>query len=474
MVQSIFQEFSYDELKKLRLVCRAWEYEASLILRSRTQVRFPSTSKVEDYLANLPVNYCCESYEFAADIPLDATSSQAFFQIFGPDITFLKLHQVNWVGYELWELLENHLANLQELSIRLQIPPLKHGRFRPKNCLCPEEDNPFYAHVPLYPNNLPKIRWLKVNFTIERQMKTSPPPPPEITHPHILYDIFQAFPNIQELSCPSWPVFIPPKTNVSTIVFNIILNPETPELKLQQLSKIHINANLNDMQLFQLMEKNFPLEELRLEVEPEMKGYALYFLLQSLDRTLKKLILTFRCGGYEDRDFDDFPTLKNLRYLALHQYIGSIDFILQHLPGLKTLLLNDIILGSSIESRYRQHTGLEELIFEGRNYNALAQVYILSKMFPRVKKLRVENVDDTMLRVIFIKLPLLEVLHADGKFSDEGVSGIPSDVAQNIFEVEDVESVRMYPYIGRLKCKWLYEIWNIIGFKIYPLIFCTM
>lgn len=425
-------------------MCRTWEYEASLFLRNRTQVRFPSNAIVIQYLSNLTSNFCCESYEFNSDIPLNSPSAQEFFHLFGSNITFLKLHQINWTGDELWDLLERHLQNLKELSIRIHIPSDIHGHFKPKK----KNDENY--------DSLPNLRWLKLSFAIERQLKTSPPPPPEVTHPRIVQEIFEAFPNIEQLTCPNWPVFLPPKTNVSTLVFNIILNPETPDLKLNRLSKIHINANLNDMQLFQLMAKNFPLEELRLEVDPEMKGYALYFLLQSLDKTLKTLILTFRCGGYDDRDFDDFPTLKNLRYLALHQYIGSIDFVLKHLPGLKTLLLNDIILESDAHSqKCWQHTGLEQLIFEGRNYNALAQLYILSKMFPRLKKLRAENVDDTMLRVIFIKLPFLEVLHADGKFTDEGVSGIPAHVAQNIFEVEDVESVRIYPYIGRLKRKYL-------------------
>lgn len=450
VIQSIFQEFSYTELKDLRLVCQTWEYEAAFVLRTRTQVRFPSESHVKEYLSQLETNNCCESYEFNSDIPLHSPTAKEFFKTFGHHITFLKLHQISWRGEELWELLEQYLGNLKELSIRLYIPSGGHGHFTPKSWEV-TSSNGQLVMTPLYPNNLPKLRWLKLNFTIEKQFKTSPPPSPDVTHPQILYEIFKAFPNIEELTCPNWPVYIPPKTNVSSLVFNIILNPETPDLKLQRLSKIHINANLNDIQLFQLMEKNFPLEELRLEVHPEMKGYALYFLLQSLDHTLKTLILTFRCGGYEERDFDDFPTLKNLRYLALHQFIGPIDFVLKHLPGLQTLLLNDVILESDIHQRYRQHTGLEELIFEGRNYNALAQLYILSKMFPRLKKLRAENVDDTMLRVIFIKLPHLEVLYADGKFSDEGVCGIPADIAQNIFEVEDVESVRIYPYIGKLK-----------------------
>ncbi|CAL8137165.1 unnamed protein product [Orchesella dallaii] len=443
IVQSIFQEFSYAELKTLRLVCSSWEYEASLLLRNRTQVRFPSQSHIKEYLTHLSTNYCCESYELNCDIPLNSPSTREFFQLFGSSITFLKLHQITWTGPELWELLEGQLENLKELSIRIHIPSSRHGHFQPPGS---PQESPI-----LFPNNLPKLSWLKLNFTIERQLKSSPPLSMAITHPEILYEIFQAFPNIVELSCPNWPVIIPPKTNVSTLVFNVILNPETPQLKLQHLSKIHINASLNDIELFQLMNKNLPLKELRLEVHPEMKGYALYFLLQSLDKTLKTLILTFRCGGYDERDFDDFPTLRNLRYLALHQYYGPLDFVLKSLPGLKTLLLNDIIMDNGIHKQIRQHQGLEELIFEGRNFNALAQLYILSKMFPNLKKLRVENVDDTMLRVIFMKLPLLEVLYCDGNFTDEGVSGIPSDIAQNIFEVEDVESVRIYPYIGRLK-----------------------
>ncbi|ODM89972.1 hypothetical protein Ocin01_16708 [Orchesella cincta] len=445
IVQSIFQEFSYSELKTLRLVCRCWEYEASLLLRNRTQVRFPSEKHIKEYLTHLSSNYCCESYELNCDIPLNSPSAREFFHLFGSDITFLKLHQITWTGPELWELLAGQMENLKELSIRIHIPSSRHGHFIPQG-LSPEEAPPS-----LYPNNLPKLRWLKLNFTIERQLKATPPPSMDVTHPQILFEIFQAFPNIEELTCPNWPVIIPPKMNVSSLVFNIITNPETPQLKLQRLSKMHINANLNDIGLFQLMNKNFPLQELRLEVHPDMKGYALYFLLQSLDKTLKTLILTFRCGGYDERDFDDFPILRNLRYLALHQYYGPLDFVLKCLPGLKTLLLNDIIMENGIHKPIRQHTGVEELIFEGRNFNALAQLYILSKMFPNLKKLRVENVDDTMLRVIFMKLPLLEVLYCDGNFTDEGVSGIPADIAQNIFEVEDVESVRIYPYIGRLK-----------------------
>lgn len=62
IVKSILCEFSYAELKQNRFVCTNGEYEASSILKSKTQIRFPSASHVTNYITQLDENYCCDRY----------------------------------------------------------------------------------------------------------------------------------------------------------------------------------------------------------------------------------------------------------------------------------------------------------------------------------------------------------------------------------------------------------------------------
>jgi hypothetical protein len=406
------------------------------MLKAKTQIRFPTESHVTSYISELSENFCCESYEFGTDIPLTSPCMRTFFKTFGPEVKSLKLHQLSWTGPELWDILSTRLPNLEELSIRIFIP--RSGGLLPEPGV-----------------RLPNLKILKLNFAIEKPFKS--PAPAEVTHPEILKELLLAAPNLEEIYCPIWPTIIRPVTTVSSLFFNVIF--KFPEIKFEKLSCIHINAALDNRELFQLMNKEFPLKELRLELYPDVKPYCFYFLLKSLERTLKTLILIFH-PDYDAEEFDEFPTLKNLEYLSLHKFCGPADAIVKYLPNLRTLLLNDSYI---IDENFGVHqprfnlNQLQELVIEGRNYSPYGQLKVLAATFPNLIKLRIQNVDDEMLRLIFLRLIHLEELVADGKFTDAGISGIPLETCQNIFEVPDIDKARQWPYIGCLKSK-LYRL----------------
>jgi hypothetical protein len=373
---------------------------------------------------------------------------QFFFNLFGPDIKSLKLHQVQWTGPELWEILSSKLPYLEELSVRIFIP-------RETNNFLPDTKN---ETTTMNKAILPTIRILKLNFSIEKPFKANPPPPFEVVCPTILKELLLAMPNIEEIYCPSWPVVCRPDKVVSGLFYNVIF--EYPEIKFNKLSHIHINAPLDNVQIFKLMDKNFPVKELRIELYPDVKPYCFYFLLKSLEKTLKNLVLIFH-PDYDAENFDEFPILKNLQYLSLHKYLGPVDGVVRYLPGLKTLLLNDSYVTDEsmcLDQPKFQLNQLEELIIEGITYSPSTQLKVLARNFPNLIKLRVQHVDDEMLRLIFERLIHLEELDLDGKFTDAGVSGIPIDICQNIFEVPDVDRVRYHPYIGRLKSKYAFVL----------------
>ncbi|OXA51198.1 hypothetical protein Fcan01_14240 [Folsomia candida] len=381
----------------------------------KTQIRFASLAQVTAYITQLDENYCCDSYEFGPDVPMLSCNMQIFFDTFGPDVKCLKLHQTEWTGPELWDILSRKLPSLEELSVRIFIP--REANFLPIGST----------------RVLGTIRILKLNFSIEKPYKASPPPPEEVVCPTILKELLLAMPSLEEIYCPSWPTYVRPDKVVSGLFYNVIF--AYPEIKFAKLSYIHINAALDNAQLFALMDKNFPLKELRLELHPDVQPYAFYFLLKSLEATLKTLILIFH-PDYDAENFDQFPTLRNLEYLSLHKYCGPVDGVVKYLPRLKTLLLNDSYVtdescedggGGDEEARFRANR-LEELVIEGVTYCPHAQLNVLTRKFQNLKRLRVQHVDDEMLRLVFARLGGLEELVADGKFTDAGVCGIPIDI----------------------------------------------
>jgi len=86
-------------------------------------------------------------------------------------------------------------------------------------------------------------------------------------------------------------------------------------------------------------------------------------------------------------------------------------------------VLNEVTLTGELEDLKGSHK-LEELIEQGRTATPIAHAQKIAKAFPFVKKLRLQNANDTVLRIVFKGMQNLQELVAEGNFTDYGINGL--------------------------------------------------
>lgn len=225
-----------------------------------------------------------------------------------------------------------------------------------------------------------------------------------------------------------------------------------------KLSRLDLYLRLNTRGMDKLAAKGYPVESVDLHVRNVDKR-GLQDLLPKLGKTLKRLRLTV------DTKFQfDFNCrfLSKLETLHLGDYGQDLLFI-GDIPQLKYLILDGFNSNLFLKTKIPifTYSKIESLTLINLSWvdqytNVLKK---LSTSLPRLSKLSVDNVTDTVLQKIYDCLPHLKELSINcTRVSNTGISGFTHVDTEKILaagyemrKYHEYEEIRRLPFIADLK-----------------------
>ena len=206
-----------------------------------------------------------------------------------------------------------------------------------------------------------------------------------------------------------------------------------------------------------------PLSDMDLIVKEDLvRSSVLYNMLKALSGTLKFLKLTFRLNNMKVRNASfELPPFAALKGLTLNNFFGGPE-ALGFLQKCQTLLSLDLLgvphYEHMLPPRMKALERMQQLRILPCAYPSSIAFQRIMALFPNLTSLYIDDVQDYALRGIFMELPKLEALTLKGHFTDEGISGIPTEKSNEIASFElteeiDPEYLRVAPFIGDLKSK---------------------
>lgn len=298
-----------------------------------------------------------------------------------------------------------------------------------------------------------------------------------VERPRFIDDILESVVNLEVLTTDeASPLFC------RNIFIPRVLASRNRWNKLKQLQVGDMLCFSNE-QMIKFAEMKFHLEYLPLNFNilvPSLEKVHvdnLMTLLMSLQGHLKRLEL-FNHRPDLVVDLKTFPAMRKLEYLKVTN-ISFPSSSLEGLPNLKSLSvvheeanLYNSFFNLKIPPRPSLHSvGICPLVALNlahlRDWMAYwdtnAKVYVkeLASAFPCLRSLSI-NGNDSVLKNIYLKMPMLEALTVHGPITDEGITGIPLDICQRMHSEQDYglidsDELDQLHFVGDLKRK-LYKI----------------
>ncbi|CAL8093048.1 unnamed protein product [Orchesella dallaii] len=462
IVSEVASYLPVSDLKSFRQVCVQWNEEACKHLRRKAKIILQGEESLIAYTKlNSPAQSFHTNFELRGDLELGSSSVQTFFDTFGSKIKFICFNRVKWKETELKDILFEKLPKLEELGLEARA-------YSDRRLFPGVSDHELIVDSKLV---LPKIRVLRLNIF---SLMT------EVTTP-FLRDVLRVSPNVEVISSLKTTTIVNPlpmpfiqyicqAMNYDT-ADDLVHMPyaadiaiaeaiiETKGLTLPKLACLDCNMRLRTPGLNQLALKGYPLRQLDLTVMSDVTSCTLQRLLSSVSNTLQVLKLKFQPGCPAAEDFVT-PELKSLSLLTLNGFKSSLKF-LEHFSNLKVLKLIRINLQRTLAMeavQCRKPSQLESFqVFEEFSMGGLAgdTIRLLALLFPRVRKLKLENLNDDSIVQVFAEFPQLEEMNAmSGFYTDCGVTGIQKSVfnsSHNAVDNVDLRRFKEKPDISCLK-----------------------
>ncbi|ODM99831.1 hypothetical protein Ocin01_06859 [Orchesella cincta] len=461
IVSEVASYLLVSDLKSFRQVCAQWNEEACKQLRLKAKIILQGE---ENLVAYTKLNSSAQSFhtnfELRGDLELGCLSVQTFFNTFGSQIKYVCFNRVKWKETELKDILFEKLPKLEELGLE--------ARAYSDRRLFPGVSD----HELMMVNSkllLPKIRVLRLNIF---SLMT------EVTTP-FLRDVLRVSPNVEVISSLKTSTIANPlpmpfiqyicqAMNYDT-ADDLVHMPyaadiaiaeaiiETKGLSLPKLACLDCNMRLRTPSLNQLALKGYPLRQLDLTVMSDVTSCTLQRLLSSVTNTLQVLKLKFQPGCPAAEEFVT-PELKKLAELTLNGFKCSMKF-LEYFPNLKMLTLIRINLQRALAMEAVQCEKPLELesfqVFEEFSMGGLAgdTIRLLALLFPRVRRLKLENLSDDSIVQVFAEFPYLEELNAmNGFYTDCGVTGIQKCIFNSSHSASDNVDLRRFKENPDISC----------------------
>jgi hypothetical protein len=452
---------SLPDLKSCRLVSKGWNHEALRHFRPKAKVVIPDEERLIQFVKlyqNCSNGFI--NYELSGDIDLGSQCAINFFKIFGKPMKFVFFNRVRWSNSELKDILFDHLPKLEVLAVE--------ARAYSDRRLFPQENH--CDNTSCY--QLPNIKVLKLNvFSFITELTTP-----------FLRDLLRACCNLETISSlrtekrnPLPMQFIQyvcqemsydtaddvvnmPFASDIAIAEAII---DSKDVRMEKLAYLDCNMRLRTHGIQQLALRGFPLKQLDLTIMSDVTTPTLHSLLSAVEGTLQTFKLKFhpRCPAADDIAI---PPLKNLTSLTLNGYRHSLKF-LETVPNLKSLTLFRLYFSRALAKEnisFKFDSPLESLEVH-EDFSSHCKKNTVDKLialFPRIRNLKLENLEDDAMSAIFSGYTKLVELDAmNGGYSDECITGIPKSTFQSSEDPLDIieyDSLRQKDSIASLKCKY--------------------
>jgi len=428
VVAEFLPYLSYDDIKKSTLVCRLWAEEGTKILAAKGQFHLNDHEGVRSFLDHLKnskspsklgsikkLRLRLSAGEPAEDSEtlIESVVCNELMKEIGKKLQSLVLQTHVWRSNSkiLYKFLYSDVPNLECLKLFMT--------HRQEDLPARPDFNRLVKTIEESSRKLlPSIRNLTVVYEDEQI----------VAHGHnLVADLFSRMPNLKKFTCDG------DKNLREEIIWQFIgirgfhkFNPS--------FSEFDFNLNLNEDEVKRFHETlKYPLETLKLSLRPGLRFPALYSFLSSLGSTLTNLQLDFIFIPLNPERFPCGQHLVNLKNLTLKNYNGPLNF-LHFTEKLLTLCLNNVNLSVAFREEEEEFYsdiphGLKSLeVFDGHsNAGRFSFPHIfrkIVKLFPTLKKFRMDYLTDANIKIIAEGLPYLEELILENSVcTDEGVTG---------------------------------------------------
>lgn len=428
------KNLSVWNLRKCRQVCRFWESEVSPVLKKRSKVNIKTEKSLEEYANYEPaLSKLCQCIDIKNEVKLKNVATQNFFKTYGHKIKSLDISFHHEYGSAVIAEILPSLCNLEELCL--------NGR---AHFLYDESSRS--TLIEAFPN-------LKSLFIYDSSFDLNGFEPRRIWAENVFH-ILAGAPNLEK-------VFYAPFLESRAKMFFEILKCQP--IHHSRLSHLHINHLwMNPEETNILIGKTYPLKYVHLVLTSHLTRNALNELLLSVQETLRELTLTFT-DGTSCLEFHPICHLDRVTKLSMIGYDGPL--IVNHAPSLKLFVISlpeNPISPDKIEI----NPNLEELeIYDFQVKYDVGHLKALFKKFEKLKLLKVNNVNNDILRAIYAHLTeLCELRTCFHKFYgvassriDSGLNGLAANQHEeellDIWDDRGVNHLRLHPWIGNLMRK---------------------
>ncbi|ODM91947.1 hypothetical protein Ocin01_14737 [Orchesella cincta] len=430
VLQLVLKNLSVWNLRKCRLVCKYWNSEATSVMRKLSKISIRTENALEELMSQ-DLSKLCQSFDLKNEVKLKSTQTQDFFKRFGDNMKSLDISFHHEYGSAVIAEIFPYTPNVEELCL--------NGR---AHFLYDENSRNTLMRV------LPKLKCL---FIYDSSFDLNGFEPRRIWAENVFHILSGAV-NLEK-------IFYAPFLESRAKMFFEILKCQP--VHHSNLSHLHINHLwMNPEETDTLVAQKYPLKYIHLVLTSHISRNSLNGLLSSVKETLRELTLTFT-DGTSCLEFHPISPLDKIRKLSMIGYDGPL--IVANAPALQLFVISlpdstispgNIWINPDLE-------GLEIYDFQIK-YN-LDYLKALFKMFESLKLLKINNVNNDILRAVYAYLPkLCELRTCFHKFYgvassriDSGLNGLASNKHDEelleLWDDRDVNHLRMNPWMGQLK-----------------------
>lgn len=422
-------------LKKCRLVSSLWASEATPLLLHRSKISFKTIPELTSVLSDFSpdtLSALCTSFDISSELNLSSDGVLEFFAKFGPIIKSLDLSFHTDYGDSWASRVFPGLTSLQELCLNGASSWLREESFGTQPC-----DGMTLKFLFIYDSSMDDDNigpWLEN-----------------------VYQLLCTQRNLERL------FFAPFLETRAHSFFNVF---SSEGLFHSRISHLHINhLSATPLQLRALISRNLPLKYVHLVLTPTLGRQDVEEFLVKTCATLRELTLTFTEGATTSQ-FHPLP-LDHLSKLSLIGYAGPLITGTARNLQLFVMSLPDNQVDNHVDNHVlnlnQECRDLE--IYDSKGKYDPVTVQLVVGHFTGLKSLKMNNIDNTLLRQVYLNCPgLTELSICYHKFYgvsplpiDGGLCGIPEfrlgEELLQVFGEEELRGLRCYPWIGGMKCE---------------------
>ncbi|XP_035716373.1 uncharacterized protein LOC110860564 isoform X2 [Folsomia candida] len=488
VVRDIMNKLGMADVDRFRQVCRVWNEESCAVLQAKKIVALLEIDSMKYYLEKFSTTTYFPHHHFELHMEnlLEPQIMRRFWTIFGSHVKVLDLRQASLFIETLFDIIAQHLPNLERLAIKslprkLSLrrnshpppPPLNFVMFQLNDQLEHLEENHHQGSSRTHALPAPRDDWTSLRFNQIKELTLCWCQQDEDATINILKDLLRSMPSLERLLVTDIPplsaggnigvighrpmVAIPQpaavgaRARLSRLLVQVLTDPN---ILLPKLSTLNFPIEVGNTELTKLTEKRYRFNTVILKLHTGTKNSFLKEFLISASPSLQYLEIAFPDGFFADgitfpaysqiKPHDRVHHLQQVVHLALKNFHGPLN-LLKNLKLVRKLTINGskfepyfgfvhkLVGPMSTMSAVKVDHNLQVLRTD--SYINSEDIISLAASFPLLRILKLFEVDDAGLGIIYRNLPYIKELEIiKGKVTDQGLSGVPLEVCKDMAE----------------------------------------